>query len=100
VAWPNEGTIPAHNGVRLLLNRVQFLQKQMTEKSSGFTMMELVAVIIMLGILSAIAVPRFIDLMNEALDGSVQGIAGALAPRLPSITQPSPPIRPRTACSV
>jgi prepilin-type N-terminal cleavage/methylation domain-containing protein len=37
----------------------------MTAKSSGFTMTELITVIIMLGILSAIAVPRFIDLTNS-----------------------------------
>ena len=50
----------------------------MTDRSHGFTMMELVTVIIILGILSAIALPKLIDLTNETLDGSVQGISGAL----------------------
>src|SRR4051794_14366810 len=50
----------------------------MTDKSLGFTVMELVTVIIILGILSAIALPKLIDLTNEALDGSVQGVAGSV----------------------
>jgi len=34
----------------------------MNHKSSGFTLMELVTVIIILGILSAIALPKLVDL--------------------------------------
>lgn len=45
----------------------------------GFTLIELIVVIIILGILSAVALPKFIDLTNEALDASVQGVAGAVA---------------------
>ena len=54
------------------------LAEPMTYKSRGFTVMELVTVIIILGILSAIALPRLVDLTNETLDGAVQGIAGSL----------------------
>jgi len=45
----------------------------------GFTLIELITVIIILGILSAIALPKFIDLTNEALDAAVQGVAGSIS---------------------
>jgi MSHA pilin protein MshA len=51
----------------------------MKRLQKGFTLIELIVVIIILGILSAVALPKFIDLTNEALDASVQGIAGAVA---------------------
>jgi len=51
----------------------------MKRLQKGFTLIELIVVIIILGILSAVALPKFIDLTNEALDASVQGVAGAVA---------------------
>jgi prepilin-type N-terminal cleavage/methylation domain-containing protein len=60
------------------LGRTQCLKNRMSDKSRGFTLMELVTLIIILGILSAIALPRLVDLTNETLDGSVQGVAGSL----------------------
>lgn len=51
----------------------------MKSLQKGFTLIELIVVIIILGILSAVALPKFIDLTNEALDASVQGVAGAVA---------------------
>jgi MSHA pilin protein MshA len=51
----------------------------MKSSQRGFTLIELIVVIIILGILSAVALPKFIDLTNEALDASVQGVAGAVA---------------------
>lgn len=47
-------------------------------KSKGFTLIELVIVIVILGILAAVALPRFVDLRGEANTAALKGVAGAM----------------------
>jgi MSHA pilin protein MshA len=48
------------------------------KKQSGFTLIELVIVIIILGILSATAIPKFLNLKGDASAAALKGVKGAL----------------------
>lgn len=46
--------------------------------NKGFTLIELVVVIVILGILAAVAAPKFMDLQSDARISALQGLQGAV----------------------
>lgn len=45
----------------------------------GFTIIEIIIVVIILGLLAVTALPRFLDTVDEAEDASLEGVTGAFA---------------------
>ena len=50
----------------------------MSTRAGGFTLVELIMVIVILGILASVAVPRFLNMNDDALAASRSGVVGGL----------------------
>ena len=51
----------------------------MKARQVGFTLIELVMVIVILGVLAAVAIPKFINLSSDANAAAAQSVSGSLA---------------------
>jgi len=51
----------------------------MLKNQKGFTLIELIIIIVILAILMAVAIPTYIDLKTEAANGTAKGVFGALS---------------------
>ncbi len=54
------------------------MKKSMLRNQKGFTLIEIIAVLVILGILAAVAIPRYFDLQGQARGKAVAGAIAAL----------------------
>ena len=69
----NENQIYYCNAAKVEVNTVGIA------KQKGFTLIELVIVVVILGFLAATAIPKFIDLTEQAKQANIEGMAGGFA---------------------
>ena len=69
--------------LRLIINKqmmkINKMKNQKSIKQAGFTLIELVVVVVILGLLAVTAIPKFVDLTEQAKDANIQGLAGGFA---------------------
>jgi MSHA pilin protein MshB len=60
---------------------VYSIHKKMSlmNKQQGFTLIELIAVVVILGFLAATAIPKFMNATDDAKDATIDGVAGGVA---------------------
>jgi MSHA pilin protein MshB len=68
-----------NNNVSNRFSLIPRLKLKQVNTSRGFTLIELVVVIVLIGFLAVNAIPRFIDLTGQAKQANIEGMAGGFA---------------------